>query len=1125
MQLRDRGADHPDGGLFTDDQLHQSDDFEDLLGAQSPSRGVIEVKSLGQPATTTRRSRQVKKYWTKYGLVLVTNYREFQLVGRAEDGSMEPGESFVLAASEDAFWELAGQPRVAAERHGEAFLAYVTRALQHDAPITAPSEVASLLAAYARTARTRLEAGGASQVGTIRVALEQALGLTFEGEKGEAFFRSTLVQTLFYGVFSAFVLWGRDAMGHRRPGRFEWEMSARHLRVPVIRKLFHEVADPGPLDDAGLTETLNWAERALNRVVLSAFFERFTDDAAIQYFYEPFLEAFDPELRKELGVWYTPREIVRYQVARVDEALRTELQVEGGLANPSVYVLDPCCGTGGYLVEVLRLISERVGAGGHGALAAAQVKQAATSRVFGFEIMPAPYVVAHLQLGLLLQELGAPFSGARERAAVYLTNALTGWEPPQGPKQHLLFAEFEAERDAAERVKRDDPILVILGNPPYNGFAGVSPVEEGGLVEPYKEGLYELGIKRNSLDDLYVRFFRVAERRIVERTGRGIVCYISNYSWLSEPSYVTMRQRFLSEFDSIWIDNLNGDSRETGKQTPEGMPDPSVFSTPMNREGIRVGTSVALMVKTGAGAAPAATVHSRQFWGTEKREQLLLSIADASIAPYERISPTAANRFLLRPWRVEANYDSWPAITDLSAVKPMLGLNDNRAQATHDMDRATIVRRMRAYYDATVSEPTLRALHPGLVTDAARFVAAKTRTRLIRDSHFDEQNVVRFYFRPFDLRWAYLERVGNLWNCVRPDLLDQCWDTNEFLLARNNAPKAPDGAAFYWSREIGDQHVLHKDAYFIPTRLRQHEGGDRGLDPTQGNLLTAHALASTANLSDAARRYLAVVGAADPDHDPASGSLLWRHALAVGYSPTYLGENASGVRHGWARVPLPSTLAALRHSAQLGLRLAQLLDSTVPVAGVTRAPFRPLLGSVGLVRSERGPTLDPARLVATGWGYESKGGIVMPGQGDVRLRPYTDEEASALEREAAALGLSADVLRATLGDQTADIYLNENVVWVNVPERVWEYTIGGFQVLKKWLSYRDASLIERPLTLDEALEFTATVRRLAALAAMEPALNVNYTTTRDDAFPWRVQDVPPAGTSALVSDVPAPAGS
>jgi predicted helicase len=158
-----------------------------------------------------------------------------------------------------------------------------------------------------------------------------------------------------------------------------------------------------------------------------------------------------------------------------------------GLADAGVFVLDPCCGTGAYLVEVLQTVAQVLRDKGEDALLAGRVKQAAAERVFGFEILPAPFVVAHLQLGLLLQKLGAPLDEKKkERAGVFLTNALTGWEPPKGAKQHLLFPEMEEERDAAEKVKLGTPILVVIGNPPYNGFAGLPADEDKGLVDPYR---------------------------------------------------------------------------------------------------------------------------------------------------------------------------------------------------------------------------------------------------------------------------------------------------------------------------------------------------------------------------------------------------------------------------------------------------------------------------------------------------------------------------------------------------------------------------------------------------------------------------------------------------------------
>ena len=337
---------------------------------------------------------------------------------------------------------------------------------------------------------------------------------------------------------------------------------------------------PGPLQPLGLVEVLDWTASALNRVDRDAFFARFSEGEAVPYFYEPFLQAFDPDLRKQLGVWYTPAEVVRYMVARVDQALKDDLGIPDGLAGENVYVLDPCCGTGAYLAEVLRRIAANLQRKGLGALTGAQVKQAATQRVFGFEIMPAPFVVAHLQVGLTMQELDAPLSeDGDERAGVFLTNALTGWEP--AVQKPLPFPELEQERERAERVKQDTPVLVILGNPPYNGFAGMAVDEERELSQAYRTTKQVRRPEGQGLNDLYVRFFRMAERRIAEKTGQGVVCFISNYSWLDGLSFTGMRERYLEAFDAIRIDNAcNGDKYQdrARRHWRAHTSDPSIFS-------------------------------------------------------------------------------------------------------------------------------------------------------------------------------------------------------------------------------------------------------------------------------------------------------------------------------------------------------------------------------------------------------------------------------------------------------------------------------------------------------------------------------------------------------------------
>jgi hypothetical protein len=791
INLQNQGAGLPDGGLFTQEQFQKAADNEPMAG-QMPARGVIEVKSTRDDAWVTADGAQVTRYWGKYRQVLVTNYRDFVLMGQDPTGQPVKLETYRLAESEKEFWEAAAHPQKTVKVQGERLLEYLKRVMLHAAPLTGPQDVAWFLASYARDARARLEGRDLPALAGLRAALEEALGLKFEGDKGDHFFRSTLVQTLFYGVFAAWVLWHKKTPLPSPQNRFDWRLTPWYLHVPMIRVLYEQVATPAKLGPLGLEEVLDWTASVLNRVDRASFFSQFDEGHAVQYFYEPFLKAYDPQLRKDLGIWYTPPEIVQYMVARVDTMLREELEIVDGLADPRVYVLDPCCGTGAYLVEVLKHIhatlKER-----EDALTAQDLKAAALDRVFGFEILPAPFVVAHLQLGLLLQNLGAPLSEEKEeRAGVFLTNALTGWEPPIGPKKQLTLPEFQVERDAAEEVKRDKPILVILGNPPYNSFSGGSPEEEQGLVEPYKEGLFfKWNIKKFNLEDLYIRFFRLAERRIAEKTGKGVICYISNFSYLSHPSFLVMRQRFLSEFDALWFDSLNGDSRETGKLTPEGKPDPSVFSTEFNKEGIRVGTAIALMVrKTPRREKPA--VRFRQFWGVTKKNDLIETLRAPNFeADYQTAQPTESNRFSFRPSEVSTAFLSWPGIDELGSFRPSLGILENRKDAVIDINRSLLENRMKIYYDPKVDWDELRQLEAGLTQDFAAFDAKKTRTKVLEKETFNVNSVRRALVRPMDTRYIYCTIDNPIWHRTRPDYFSQCWPGNSSFVSRRKGARPP----------------------------------------------------------------------------------------------------------------------------------------------------------------------------------------------------------------------------------------------------------------------------------------------------------------------------------------------
>jgi hypothetical protein len=1075
---KNQGAGIPDGGFFTADQLPRTGEPD--LHAQLPARGVMEVKGTSDDVWQTARSAQVGKYLGTYGQVLVTNYRDFVLLGRDVNGKRVELETYRLAASETAFWAVTTDPYALAETQGERFTEFLKRVLLYAAPLTNPADVAWFLASYARDARARIEGIDLPALTAVRAALEEALGVTFEGRKGDHFFRSTLVQTLFYGIFSAWVLWSKKRASGNIAATFDWRVTPWELHVPLIRGLFEQVAMPSKLGPLGLVEVLDRTGAALNRVEPEAFFARFEEDHAVQYFYEPFLEAFDPELRKELGVWYTPPEIVQYMVSRVHTVLREELDITDGLADPRVYVLDPCCGTGAYLVAVLQRIATTLREQGGDALLGDDLKRAAMERVFGFEILPAPFVVAHLQLGLLLQTLGAPLSdSANERAGVYLTNALTRWAPPTGPKQHLLFSELEAERDAAEHVKRDVPILVILGNPPYNGFAGLAMDEERDLTNAYRTTKRAPAPQGQGLNDLYMRFFRMAERRIVERTGQGIVCFISNYSWLDGLSFTGMRERYLEAFDKIWIDCLNGDKYKTGKLTPEGEPDPSVFSTDFNPEGIQVGTAITLLVRQQP-HTEADTVHFRHLWGRTKRTDLLATAIQNGESLYQSLRPALDLGLPYMPVRVDTDYFSWPLLPEIFPVS-FPGVKTSRDDVVVDIDRARLVQRMERYFDPAISHEEMRRIAPGAMQSTARFQAEAVRDYLCKRG-FRSENIVRYCYRPFDVRWLYWESETKLLDEKRAEYYPHVCDGNVWIEARQKQPMESFDRGYF-------VHVLADNfgnglSSFFPLYLSTAIENPSLLHHGRGGRLQP-------NLSSEAATYLSRLDVTEQD--------LFYHTLAILHAPTYRTENAGALRQDWPRVPLPGTAELLRASAALGRQVAMLLDTERSVPGVTGGKLRPELQAIGVIARVGGGALNPGAgdlAVTAGWGHAGKGRVTMPGKGRVDQRAYTPDELAAIRSGASARGVTEAQAVACLGATTRDVYLNNTAYWCNVPASVWDYTLGGYQVMKKWLSYREHALLRRALTTDEAREVTHMARRIAAIVLLSPALDANYLAVK-----------------------------
>ena len=1073
VEPANQGAGHPDFGLYTSKQVQKGRPRK----GQLPERGVVEVKAAREDTRAAGVREQASRYWGRYRLVLVTNLREFALIGPDAAGGEATLESFRLAESDAEFARRIERPRAFARETGVGLGEYLARALSHRAALAEPKDLAWLLASYARDGLARVEAAGDSpSLGAVRSALEEALGVRFEGEKGVRFFHSTLVQTLFYGVFSAWVLWARQSPPPDGGG-FDWRTAVWHLRAPVLRALFQQLSDPGRLQPLGLVEVLDWTAAALDRVDRPDFFARFGEGEAVPYFYEPFLEAFDPALRKQLGVWYTPIEVVRYMVARVDKVLKDDLDIPDGLAAENVYVLDPCCGTGAYLAEVLRRIATNLRGRGLGALAGARVKQAATERVFGFEIMPAPFVVAHLQVGLTMQDLDAPLAeDGTERAGVFLTNALTGWEPRT--TKPLPFPELEEERDRAERVKRKTPILVILGNPPYNGFAGVAVDEEHELLEAYRRPKRVRLTDPRALNDLYVRFFRMAERRIAEKTGQGVVCFISNYSWLDGLSFTGMRERYLEAFDAIRIDCLNGDKYKTGKIAPDGTPDPSIFSTEGDPVGIQVGTAIATLVRK-AEHAPAGEVGFRHLWGQAKRGALAETAEAEPDRLYERIRPALPLGLPFMHMAVSERWFDWPKLPELFPAS-FPGIHTGRDRLLLDIDEERLRRRIAHYFDPEWSHEEIERRYPAAMRNSSAFRisdARKVRDALLARGGPSERGFVRLTYRPFDNRWLYWEADRRLLTAPAPDYIPHAFEGNVWLSSAQHLRKGASEPQACVARHVGSFHLIERGAANFPAWLRDDGIGDDGSSTRR------------ANLSGAAQRYLDRLDGASEKPGTVHGlgvEDLFHHVLATLHDPAYREANAGALRMEWPRIPLPGwpeggtegAAAALAESAARGRALAALLDPDVPVPGVTEAPIRPDLVVIAVPAKTDGHNMtgDDFTLTA-GWGHYGAGEAVMPGQGRVVPRAYTPDERAALVDAA-----------PTLGETTLDIYLNARACWRNVPAAVWTYRLGGYQVLKKWLSYREHSILDRPLSPEEVQHFTDTARRIAAiLTTVSPA--------------------------------------
>lgn len=554
-------------------------------------------------------------------------------------------------------------------------------------------------------------------------------------------FSDMYAQTLTYGLFAA-----RCTIPNATNFSRYTAVGALSKSNPFLIELFHHVTSPSLKTNVTyiLDDIATLLQHVPTDMLRTAFTTRNPLEDPVIHFYETFLTEYNPKLRFDRGVFYTPPQVISYIVKSVDYLLKTELNRPDGLADDDTLILDPATGTGGFLLTVLDHIQEYVttnyGTGDWNQYINAQL----VKRIFGFELLVAPYTIAHLKLSLFLQAQGWR---ANERLGIYLTNAL---EQPDEMQTPLPFAAFISnEANAALAVKRDEPILVILGNPPYpENSANPSRVNGkltfiGELIEDYKqidgEPLDETNVKALQAD--YVKFTRWAQWRI-ERNGEGVLGYIVNNSFLDGRNFRGMRHSLLTSFNTIYLLNLHGSSRKA-EAVPTGQRNENVFD-------ISQGVCILLCIKQRDNPAKVKVYHA-DMWGSREERYRTLSETNIQSTEWTELQPTSPH-YLFVPQETDHSVE-YQAGWEISEIlqKNSAGLVTSRDKLTIHRTAEKVRETVTDFVSLTVDEA--RAKY-NLGQDSRDWKVHFAQDDLRRHPNMDK-HIRSILYRPFDTRFTY----------------------------------------------------------------------------------------------------------------------------------------------------------------------------------------------------------------------------------------------------------------------------------------------------------------------------------------------------------------------------------
>ncbi len=977
-----------------------------ILRKGSVTVGYIEAKDIGKSLDEAEKTDQLKRYRDSLTNLILTDYLEYRWYVdgecrlRARLGS--PSKDGKIRRDKDGIQDVA-----------ELLIGF----LSHKAEgVGTPRELAQRMARQAHLIRNLIfnafknEPEGGSlhtQLAAFRDNLIPDLSVEY--------FADMYAQTIAYGLFAA-------KCTHPEEKNFTRQNAAYLLPKtnPFLGRLFNHIAGPY-LDDriAWLVDDLAQVlAQADMEAVLKDFGKHSGKEDPVVHFYETFLKEYDEKIREMRGVYYTPEPVVSYIVRSIDHLLKERFNKPQGLADDKTLILDPAVGTATFLYMVIIEIYQAIAGKGQQGLWNNYVAEKLLPRIFGFELLMAPYAVAHLKLGLLLQETSYEFQ-SDQRLGIYLTNTLE--EAFKKSEQLAGFNEYIVdEANAAAEIKKEKPIMVVLGNPPYSGISANASVQMvtdpktgktkkkltwiGTLIEDYKviDG-QPLGERKHWLQDDYVKFIRFGQWR-VERTGQGILAFITNHGYLDNPTFRGMRQSLMNTFTDIYILNLHGNVKKK-EVAPDGGKDSNVFD-------IQQGVAIGIFIKE-ASKEPSGRIHYADLWGLREGKYQALFETDVNDTQWTKLTPTSPFYFF-NPYeeKLKPEYDKGWKITEIFPINST-GIVTARDSIVIDFNSQRLIKRITEFADLSLTDDDLRHKYFGNKKEG-KYPPGDTRGWKLPEARKklqSEQNlsacIKPCLYRPFDIRPIYYTSYMVDWS--RPEVMRHMLNEGNIALITSRMTKGETYQHTIVSRTISEVILLSpntsNNAFVFPLYLypaegeMQFDGGKRRPNLNPEFIKTVSEKVGLKLIEDGKGDLEQTFGPED----------IFNYAYAIFHSPTYRTRYAEFLKIDFPRLPLTSDKELFKTLAEKGAELVSLhlMESLSLNSFITRYPVR----------------------------------------GSNMVEKVAHDEASGR------------------------VYINKQQYFEGVPPEVWDFHIGGYQVAQKWLKDRKS----RTLTYDDLTHYQKIV--------------------------------------------------